>query len=332
MNWYKRAYVDGEWWITNTGEVLFADGDVGDYNHEAYVLEQIIGNHIDLDAPESPDMYNFQNMADEDLTEIGFSPEEIQVIHNRVDAREYAMKNWSWVRVSDRFIQTWYLTSQILSRIANGLFDAFGGDVYTEKQWVIHVTSNGKIYENIPYEVMTQRNPMALRDYQMADLSRYASNNWYKRAKQLEPWQMTREEYESIPYPPLKPNQVFYVDVYGSKIEVIQNPTGSDMRQMSKEVLREHPNISPGTPKLRSTQDADGNKYYWKAYDASHAHIEPAISKMVGSDLNQNAARPLHSRIIYDALKNQKPIPDHVLNEFSQQYPNVVQEYSNQPI
>ena len=64
--------------------------------------------------------------------------------------------------------------------------------------------------------------------------------NWYKKAKQLEPWQMTREEYDSMPYPPLKPNKIFNVDVYGKNIEVIQNPTGSNMRQMSKEVLYDH--------------------------------------------------------------------------------------------
>ena len=151
--------------------------------------------------------------------------------------------------------------------------------------------------------------------------------NWYKIAQNLEPWQMTKREYDSIPFPPLKPNKVFYVNFYGRDVEVIQNPTESNIRQMSKEVFYERPGTSPGTPRLRSTQDANGNKYYWKAYEATHAHIEPSISEMVNAELNQNAGRELHSKIIYWALKDGKPVPDNVFNEFSQRYPDVAKKY-----
>jgi hypothetical protein len=130
-----------------------------------------------------------------------------------------------------------------------------------------------------------------------------------------------------MPYPPLKPNKVFYVDLYGRNIEVIQNPTGSDIRQMSKEVLREYPNMPPGDIKLRSTQDVDGNKYYWKASESVHAYIEPAISKMVGADLNQNAGREPYFMLVYHALKDGKPVPSNVFDEFAQQYPDVAKQY-----
>ena len=151
--------------------------------------------------------------------------------------------------------------------------------------------------------------------------------NWYKLSKKLELWEMTREEYNSIPYPPLKPNKIFYVNVYGSDVEVIQNPTGSDIRQMSKEVISDNPMFPLGVPKLRSTQDENGNKYYWKASEAVHAHIEPLISKIINTELNQNAERLPYYMYIYQALKAKKPVPNNIFNEFAQRYPDAVRKF-----
>ena len=151
--------------------------------------------------------------------------------------------------------------------------------------------------------------------------------NWYKLSKKLELWEMTREEYNSIPYPPLKPNKIFYVNVYGRNVEVIQNPTSSDIRQMSKEVMSDNPMYPLGTPKLRSTQDENGNKYYWKASEAVHAHIEPLISKIINTELNQNAERLPYYMYIYKALKAKKPVPNNIFNEFAQRYPDAVRKF-----
>lgn len=47
INWYKKyklilsqSFPKGEWWIIN-GQALFADGDSGEMNHEAYVIDFI---------------------------------------------------------------------------------------------------------------------------------------------------------------------------------------------------------------------------------------------------------------------------------------------------
>lgn len=51
MNWYKilkLAQLSGEYWIDSSGGAIFADGDVGDYNHEGYVMVSILGKY-DLD-------------------------------------------------------------------------------------------------------------------------------------------------------------------------------------------------------------------------------------------------------------------------------------------
>lgn len=33
--------IDGEWWIDDGGSVMYADGDIGDYNHEFHVMDLI---------------------------------------------------------------------------------------------------------------------------------------------------------------------------------------------------------------------------------------------------------------------------------------------------
>jgi len=148
--------------------------------------------------------------------------------------------------------------------------------------------------------------------------------NWYKLAKKINFWEMTRDQYNSIPLQSLKPHDIFYIPVGSKNVEIIQNPTSSDIRQMTKEVYREFPNFSRSTPALRSTQDENGNKYYWKAHESVHYYIEPQLSKIVGEELNQNANKPLYYKMIYDAIKSGKNVPPQVLNEFSEKYPDVV--------
>jgi len=71
-NWYHRlklAQLSGEFWITDSGQVMFADGDIGDYNHEAYVIESILskydlswdGNMIDVNSPDFIENYVREN-------------------------------------------------------------------------------------------------------------------------------------------------------------------------------------------------------------------------------------------------------------------------------
>jgi len=183
MNWYKLAQIYGEWWITNTGDVLYADGDTGDYNHEAYVLEAIIGNRFDLDDEETPDFYEFENVPIEELQKAGMSQDEIDVIYRKTDGREFAMKNWGWVRVADKYVQAWFLTGAILKNIANGLYEAYGTDAFRNK-YVVESLSNGKNYSPVPYEAIDSGNPRELLPYREWDaMNLRAGMNWYKKAQ-----------------------------------------------------------------------------------------------------------------------------------------------------
>ena len=163
---YKKAQLNkisqiyGEYWINDMGNVQDADGE---YNHESYVIDEIISNKLDLD-PENFDFYEIIKKPDNELAKMGFDKDEIDVLKTRQDGREYAMKNWGWIRVSDKYVQFWYLTPKIMKNIANGLYEAFGNDAFIGN-FVLESLSNNKIYDNVPYGVIDKGNIMALRQY-----------------------------------------------------------------------------------------------------------------------------------------------------------------------
>ncbi len=71
-------------------------------------------------------------------------------------------------------------------------------------------------------------------------------------------------------------------------IKVIKNPTPEDYQQISKEFKALYPNAPDGTPRVRFTYDAYGNRYIWAASDAVHYEIEPLISRHIGTKVSQN--------------------------------------------
>ena len=71
-------------------------------------------------------------------------------------------------------------------------------------------------------------------------------------------------------------------------VEVIQNPTDAEYRQLRDEALREMPWLrGTGEPMLRHTYDEQGNEYYWRADRALHADVEPYINKQYKTRTSQ---------------------------------------------
>lgn len=126
----------GEWWIDDSGNTIYADGDVGDSNHEAVVIQTLTGQllshfgiHTDVETGHISD-YEGQIydslMSDDRLSEeeqqewnMGGGPSEVilrKLIEDKAfedpkqaedalyiaygsatrDARDYAMKYWNW--------------------------------------------------------------------------------------------------------------------------------------------------------------------------------------------------------------------------------------------
>lgn len=71
-------------------------------------------------------------------------------------------------------------------------------------------------------------------------------------------------------------------------VEVIQNPTDSEYRQLRDEALQEMPWLrGTGEPMLRHTYDEQGNAYYWRADQAIHVYVEPYINKQYKTRTSQ---------------------------------------------
>jgi len=110
-------------------------------------------------------LYQISKMDDKNLLNMGISQDEINILKDREDPRNYAMKNWGWVRIQDKYVQAWIINPQILKNISNGLYEAFGNEVFTQK-YEVESFSNNKIYSSVPYDVIDSAKPSALRYFQ----------------------------------------------------------------------------------------------------------------------------------------------------------------------
>lgn len=141
--------IKGEYWFDESGNAQYADGDVGDMNHEAYVIQQCgaeVASFFNLDE------FHENNIISEIGDEIGDEWGDIEndpanaiikylvtfckmsetkasdlvltAYGSTVDAREYAIKNWNWIRVHGTNIEVHKLNSITLRNVARGINDA----------------------------------------------------------------------------------------------------------------------------------------------------------------------------------------------------------------
>lgn len=140
-------------------------------------------------------------------------------------------------------------------------------------------------------------------------------------AEEMREWQqqnrhkLTKSEYDSF-VSSIKPKPTDYINV--GDIRVIQNPTDDDYQYLSAQVREEYPHMPRGEATIRVTRDTKGNKWIWKAHQATHQMIEPSLSKIVGEELNQNNSVPRHSEIIKAAIRDGLEIPAKVQAEYPQ--------------
>ncbi len=189
-----EVHISGEWWIID-GSAQYADGDTGDMNHEAYVIDAVRAQYVG-DEMEDVDWEDFeqklfkdkiretnQSFADNEsyyrerlkiidaaLKELGMSDEEIKIARGEGDGRLYGAREWGWKRMEGRNIETFTLTSDDLQSIANGIYDAYfdgeNEENIANEEFYIYVYSNKKWYHDIPFSVISKGNPMALREFE----------------------------------------------------------------------------------------------------------------------------------------------------------------------
>lgn len=71
-------------------------------------------------------------------------------------------------------------------------------------------------------------------------------------------------------------------------LEIIQNPTNEEYRQLHNEVSEKYPFLGPGEPRIRHTYDMDGNEYIWNAYEGIHTAVQPYINEAYGTKTDQH--------------------------------------------
>lgn len=162
MKIYKISQnISGEWWIID-GEAIYADGDIGDMNHETYAIEQarrlLLDSYSDfiddeefeswktekaiaiwnsLNEEDREKLYKEYNYLKKSIEEdpeeflLNFGlrydniDEDLYLVANgnHHDIRLYAMKQWGWIAVRGNYVNTWQLTSQQLKKMVDGLYE-----------------------------------------------------------------------------------------------------------------------------------------------------------------------------------------------------------------
>lgn len=127
--------VRGEYWIDEHAGVHYADGDVGDYNHEAHVIDSVsrsVADSLeDYDGGwDEVDLDHLLNFIDENELENQIDPAELAVLYGSVDARDFAMEHWGWKTVRDHNVETWTATRNDLKTIGEGLSEIVYQEAY----------------------------------------------------------------------------------------------------------------------------------------------------------------------------------------------------------
>ena len=177
----------GEFFL-DRGTANYADGDIGDFNHEAIVvhdmgvevgdfandvldmdLDDFGGEGFDItDIEAVRDTLNGMDKAEVDalFTEHGMTWEKVDIAAGIGDARAYGIKELGYMRVAGNNVELHQLTPRRMRDLADGLADAAGDAEGLENMlFNIEDSATGAFYENVPFDVIESGQMKALRDF-----------------------------------------------------------------------------------------------------------------------------------------------------------------------
>lgn len=167
--------IRGEYWIID-GDVSFADGDVGDMNHEAYAVDHArravvdhFGGNSDGEFIEDEllaqavmdglaedgipfDPNDWYPAAKQALIDEPVMIETLNVALGHGDARQHAMQHWGWKWCRGNNVATWTFTASDRQSIVRGLNEIVSQEANgDEEAWdqldvTIGVGATGKRY------------------------------------------------------------------------------------------------------------------------------------------------------------------------------------------
>lgn len=144
----QEAAITGEYWIYDDGSINYADGDIGDTNHEGLVLAYVRRLVLDAVGGGDTDYFDdssFESALEEVLPEDAFgenlrlrtidyitknydSPQREQELRYiapafdaSIDLREWAMRNLGWIWVRGDHCTAYQLDHQTLKALKDGV-------------------------------------------------------------------------------------------------------------------------------------------------------------------------------------------------------------------
>ena len=177
---------------------MYADGDVGDVNHEGHVLRVLTHSILESfgvfeDEPDELAAYAEQvceamglevgeDGAELPSIETLFASDQLKAnwpddarrraaltcVLGNGDARDYALQYDGWKRVKGTSVETWALSASDLDAIVDGIYDAVGFEAdkeIGEDRFDIDVRITRTFYESVPWVVLSTKRLGALRDY-----------------------------------------------------------------------------------------------------------------------------------------------------------------------
>ncbi len=180
----------GEYWIDDSGKAMFADGDIGDTNHEMYVIDGLASrllNAMDIDVDDrAGSLDGWRKEITAAMKEDEFEGDEDEFIKKTAshlwkdetqcnaaiacawgqgDARKYGMQYDGWIRVAGHGFECWELDKDVLKRMGDGIYDAGHEDVDDEEIFEIYVHSTKTHYTDVPWRLICGEEPWKLRVY-----------------------------------------------------------------------------------------------------------------------------------------------------------------------
>lgn len=140
-----------EYWITDDGTAIFADGDIGDVGHEGIVLDYLANSIADeVEYPsngyQGVDHYSLVKYIYDAGIEDEINPKILATLEERYDARIFAVEEWGWSRMTDNEIETLQITPMTLKVIARGIEDT--QEQFPENEFLVfsYKTKESEVY------------------------------------------------------------------------------------------------------------------------------------------------------------------------------------------
>lgn len=147
MSWFKKiskiikkSQLNGEWFLDSSGTPTFADGDIGDLNHEAYALQCKIPDEL-------WEKYENGKLTKREKKEIG--EDFLQYMNHGGEAREWMVEKEGWIRVHGTNFELHTLDENQLSNITSFVGEemyAYNENEFEDFDIYIEETSTGKTY------------------------------------------------------------------------------------------------------------------------------------------------------------------------------------------